>query len=69
MHHCVNEGKLEVLQLLLEKGADPNVQDLDGVTCIHFAKSSQGMSEFVELLLKYGADPTIQDKYRKTYLM
>ncbi|EKP06434.1 ankyrin repeat protein [Leptospira kirschneri str. 2008720114] len=69
LHHCVNEGKLEALRFLLERGADPNAQDRDGVTCIHLAKSSQGMSEFVELLLKYGADPTIQDKYGKTYLM
>ncbi|EJO76760.1 hypothetical protein LEP1GSC096_3821 [Leptospira interrogans serovar Hebdomadis str. R499] len=29
MHHCVNEGKLEALRPLLEKGGNPNVQDLD----------------------------------------
>ncbi|AXR60604.1 ankyrin repeat domain-containing protein [Leptospira mayottensis] len=69
LHYCVNEGKLESLRFLLEKGADPNVRDLDGVTCINLAKSSHGMSEFVELLLKYGADPTIKDKHGKTYLM
>ncbi|EMF81838.1 ankyrin repeat protein [Leptospira weilii serovar Topaz str. LT2116] len=69
LHHCVSEGKLEFLRFLLEKGADPNVRDLDGVTCINLAKSSHGMSEFVELLLKYGADPTIKDKHGKTYLM
>ncbi|WP_061224637.1 ankyrin repeat domain-containing protein [Leptospira weilii] len=69
LHHCVSEGKLESLRFLLEKGADPNVRDLDGVTCINLAKSSHGMSEFVELLLKYEADPTIKDKHGKTYLM
>lgn len=66
LHHCMNEGKLEPLRLLLENGADPNVRDFDGVTCIHLAKSSQGMSEFTELLLKHGADPTIKDKHGKT---
>ncbi len=69
LHHCVSEGKLESLSFLLEKGADPNIRDLDGVTCINLAKSSHGMYEFVELLLKYGADPTIKDKHGKTYLM
>ncbi|TGM53260.1 ankyrin repeat domain-containing protein [Leptospira adleri] len=69
LHHCVNEGKLFPFQFLLEKGADPNVQDFDGVTCMNLAKSSHGMSEFAELLLKHGADPTIQDKHGKIYLM
>ncbi|EMO58484.1 ankyrin repeat protein [Leptospira santarosai str. CBC1416] len=69
LHHCVNEGRLETLRILLEKGADPNVRDSNGVTCISLFKSSHGMSEFAELLLKYGADPTIRDKHGKTYLM
>ncbi|RHX92597.1 ankyrin repeat domain-containing protein [Leptospira stimsonii] len=69
LHHCVNEGKLLPFQLLLEKGADPNVQDFDGVTCMNLAKSSHGMSEFAELLLKHGADPMIKDKHGKIYLM
>ncbi|MCG6194718.1 ankyrin repeat domain-containing protein [Leptospira sp. FAT2] len=69
LHHCVNEGKLEPFRLLLESGADPNVQDFDGVTCMNLAKSSHGMSEFAELLLKHGADPMIKDKHGKIYLM
>ncbi|MBM9579350.1 ankyrin repeat domain-containing protein [Leptospira sp. 201903070] len=69
LHHCVNEGKLLPFQILLEKGADPNVQDFDGVTCMNLAKSSHGMSEFAELLLKHGADPMIKDKHGKIYLM
>ncbi|AOP35393.1 hypothetical protein A0128_17025 [Leptospira tipperaryensis] len=69
LHHCVNEGKLIPFQILLEKGADPNVQDFDGVTCMNLAKSSHGMSEFAELLLKHGADPMIKDKHGKIYLM
>ncbi|MBM9501032.1 ankyrin repeat domain-containing protein [Leptospira sp. 201903071] len=69
LHHCVNEGKLSPFRILLEKGADPNVQDFDGVTCMNLAKSSHGMSEFAELLLKHGADPMIKDKHGKIYLM
>ncbi|EMO52691.1 ankyrin repeat protein [Leptospira noguchii] len=32
LHHCINEGKLEYLQFLLEKGADPTIQDKYGKT-------------------------------------
>ncbi|EQA73740.1 ankyrin repeat domain protein [Leptospira noguchii serovar Panama str. CZ214] len=32
LHHCINEGKLESLQFLLEKGADPTIQDKYGKT-------------------------------------
>ncbi|XDD49870.1 ankyrin repeat domain-containing protein [Leptospira sp. WS92.C1] len=69
LHHCVNEGKLEPFRILLENGANPNIQDRDGVTCMNLAKSSHGMFEFAELLFKHGADPTIKDKHGKIYLM
>lgn len=67
LHHCVNEGKLEALQLLLEKGGDPNVQDLDELLVFILPNP---LKECLSLWsCFYGADCTIQDKYRKTYLM
>nr|WP_329557902.1 ankyrin repeat domain-containing protein [Leptospira santarosai] len=66
---AVKYERLEIVHILIEYLADPNVRDSDGVTCISLSKSSHGMSEFAELLLKYGADPTIRDKHGKTYLM
>jgi hypothetical protein len=45
---------LEIVELLLEKGADVNAQGYQGYTPLMVSTSS----EIVELLLRYGADPT-----------
>ena len=50
----------EILKILLESGADPNIQNVYGHTVLHEA-SRKGLTEFVKLLLKYGADPCIRD--------
>ena len=47
-------GHLEVVRLLLENGADPNVRK-DHVTSLSQAQSG-GHLEIVQLLLKYGAE-------------
>lgn len=47
---------LEIIELLLEKGADVNVQGYQGYTSLMIAPMSV---EIVELLLRYGADPTV----------
>ena len=46
--------------MLLEAGADPNIQCVDGTTVLHEA-SRKGLTKFVKLLLKYDADPCIRD--------
>ncbi len=56
---------LEILEILLEAGADPNIQSVDGTTALHTA-SLRGMTDFVELLLKYGADPCIYHLGKKS---
>ena len=50
----------EILTILLESGADPNIQNVYGHTVLHEA-SRKGLTEFVKLLLKYGADPCIRN--------
>jgi ankyrin repeat protein len=47
---------LQVIQLLLEKGASPNLPNNIGETPLHFAVESNSET-IVELLLKYKADP------------
>ncbi len=32
LHHAAGEGHLEVIKFLLEKGANPNIRDIDGKT-------------------------------------
>lgn len=56
---------VQMVELLLENGADPNTQSsLSGETSLHSA-ASDGRLEIVEKLLDYGADNQIEDKQRK----
>jgi ankyrin repeat protein len=52
---------LEVVELLLRYGANPNTRHLDGKTPLHFA-AEEGHVAVVELLLQHGADPSSQDE-------
>lgn len=75
---CVNTNRADVatVRFLLEKGADPNVKNEDGLTpfalLVKKAKKSHGYDENVqkiaELLLSHGADLNIADKNGKTAL-
>ena len=51
---AVEQGR-EMVELLLEHGADPNIQDVGGSTPLHRAKTV----EMAALLLDRGADPNI----------
>lgn len=54
---------------LLTWGADPNIQNNDGATCLHTAidLGSKGCW-FVDLLLKFSVNPLIADSEMKTSL-
>ena len=58
----------EIVQLLLEKGADVNAKDNDGRTALMFA-AEKGHTEIVQILLKKGADVNAEDEYGGTALM
>ena len=60
-------GKLEVVKLLIEKGADFKSPDKDGKTPLHWAAYS-GKLEVVKLLIEKGADFKSPDKDGKTPL-
>ena len=59
------EGKTEIVKILLEKGAQVNMQDTYGLTALTFA-SQMGRTEIVKLLLGKGADPNIKSDEVKT---
>uniref|UniRef100_UPI0035901ADB E3 ubiquitin-protein ligase MIB1-like n=1 Tax=Myxine glutinosa TaxID=7769 RepID=UPI0035901ADB len=60
-------GQVEVLQLLLRHGADPEAQDNDGNRAIHHAMASPCAPVVVALCLA-GADINVRNQHRKTPL-
>ena len=58
-----NYGNLPLVKLLLDSGADPNLQDEDGNTALIFAASG-GLDLYlpiIRLLLNKGANPLLKD--------
>lgn len=55
------DGLADLVQRLLDSGADINMQDETGQTAL-IAAPDQGYLGIVELLLKRGANPNIKDK-------
>ena len=66
-----DENFVEVCEILLEAGADPNAQitswAYNGVAPLHYAASG-GANTNCMLLLKYGADPNMCDELQHTPL-
>lgn len=59
LHLAACEASSEIVQLLLERGADPNARDLDGRFPLAEA-ALWGRLESVKILLKYGADKNLE---------
>lgn len=55
------ERNFDVLRCLLKLGANPNAQNEDGETLLHFALKD-GEYEFMKVLINFGADPHIRNK-------
>ncbi len=61
-----DEEQYDLVKLLLDNGANPNMQDAYGNTPLTFALSME--SNFMKLLLDHGADPSIKDNDGLTVL-
>ena len=69
-------GDLTGVKVAIDCGADPNIQNKDGITPLHDAASYSRLNialkydplEVVKLLLEHGADPNIQNKDGSTPL-
>lgn len=59
--------KIEVIQLLLDRGADVKAENIAGKTPIFYCNFSYSV-ELLNLLVKYGADVKHIDKYKNTIL-
>ena len=65
---AVDGDRLEVVSLLLQRGANPNVRaEFNGQVALHFA-AKKGNLAVVSLLLEKGAEPNVQDPSRQTPL-
>ena len=75
MNAC-SSGNTEMVALLIEKGADVNARDWDGMSTLMMAATAPGLGdpdlkekrclEMVELLLKAGASPDYKNWRRRS---
>lgn len=69
LHLAATSGGLAAVQLLLERGANPNKQDVRGMTPLMLAIGTDHQdSRVIRLLLSHGADPNIKSKAGETAL-
>ncbi len=67
LYIAVLKGLTSVVKKMLEKGANPNVQNNEGNTPLHVAVQ-QGMTTTVKNLLEKGANPNVQNNEGNTPL-
>ena len=65
LHEVVGEDQPEMLQLLLQSGADPNAQNDSGIAPLHLA----AYPEIVDVLLDAGANINLKSKDGETPLV
>jgi ankyrin repeat protein len=67
LHEAALRNNVGLVQLLVENGADPNIQQAQGMTPLHFAFSAgEDRLQVVRLLLRHGADSSVTDEYGRT---
>ena len=54
--YAAQGGHYELVRLLLENGADPNIKALNGSTALILASTEREISDIINILLDYGAD-------------
>src|SRR5262249_576221 len=55
LHQAALSGHVEVVGLLLERGADPNLAASDGIAPLHYAAQA-GHLEIAQMLVEHGAN-------------
>jgi ankyrin repeat protein len=66
---AVGMGRIRGVQMMLDLGADPNLQDIEGESALHKAVRCKGNSvRVIETLLSRGADIDLKDIEQKTAL-
>ena len=65
MHRAVDNGNPEAVQFLLDRGADPNLQNKKGQTPLHYAAYNNN-PKIAKYLIDHGADINARDKSGQT---
>ncbi|KAL2855673.1 ankyrin repeat-containing domain protein [Aspergillus pseudodeflectus] len=68
LHHAVRDGRIEIVKILLDGGADPDFQEDEGWTSLHFAVEGCDV-QIVKLLVECGAELEACNAMRDTPLM
>jgi ankyrin repeat protein len=68
LHYSTTENNYQITELLLQKGANANVQNFTGETPL-LQSARRGSLELVELLIKFGANPDIYDYNQDSSLL
>ena len=64
----IRKGNVELLRLLISKGADVNTKAHSGRTPLHYSAAELGRLEMLKLLLSRGADVNAKNDYLETPL-
>ena len=64
-----HRGNIDVINVLLNAGADTNIVDANDLSCIHQAVGGGCGKETVQALIDHGADVNLTDKDNNTALM
>jgi len=67
LHLAVQQGHLEIIDMLLKPGGDVNAQDIYKMTPLHYA-ACLGRMDIIETLIAHGADIHATDKFKRTPL-